>query len=285
MREELQQALVREADKQIRRHFANLETKAKHRHNYAKRTGKVALRPGRSVTRHWGLDQQFDPFYVRKHSGSIAHALEASIRRGDYKPRPSLRIEIPKPNGGTRAISIFTVVDAAVSYWLFQRLLDRNTPVFSGYSYAYRSDRNAQHAIEHLFRAMKGRQSIYVLEYDFTRYFDSVNHKYLLNVIAEVEGTLSNNSTTTALDSVWLDFEVYSGTSIVGNTTAAIASIPAEGRWFLTASLVLVYNERYIMTNVQPARISFNTSDSQHISSRLEFDPVCRSWKSREPCK
>jgi hypothetical protein len=50
------------------------------------------------------------------------------------------------------------------------------------------------------------------------------------------------------------------------------------------ASLVLVYNERYIMTKVQPARISFNTSDGQHISSRLEFDPVCRSWKSREPC-
>ena len=153
------------------------------RRRYERRTGKEALRPPDSLPKHWRLDQQFDPFYVRSHSESIAHAVTKKIKSGIYEPRPCLRLEIPKQGGGARGISIFTIVDSAVSCWLHEKLLDRNYPTFSGYSYAYRSDRSGHHAIEHLAAAMKTKQRAYILEYDFKKYFDSIRPDYLLRVI------------------------------------------------------------------------------------------------------
>jgi hypothetical protein len=90
---------------------------------------------------------------------------------------------MPKLSGGTRGISIFTIVDSAVSCWLFDNLLRRNYPGFSGYAFAYRLDRNAQHAIEHIAAALANKRRAYILEYDFTKYFDSIDHNYLRNVI------------------------------------------------------------------------------------------------------
>jgi len=89
-----------------------------------------------------------------------------------------------------------------------------------------------------------------------------------------IEGTLSNNSTA-PISGVTLEFDVYSGPRLVGNTSAGIESIPAGGQWFFTASLVLIYDERYVMTKVQPARIRLTTSDHQYINETLEFQPVC----------
>jgi hypothetical protein len=105
------------------------------------------------------------------------------IRKGQYQPRPCLHKSIPKPSGGQRVLSIFTVVDSAVSSWLYRTLLGRNAQLFSSYSYAYRADRNAHHAIEHIYGAVKGRKRLFLLEYDFLKYFDSISHDYLLDVM------------------------------------------------------------------------------------------------------
>jgi RNA-directed DNA polymerase len=153
------------------------------RMRFRRRTGKTPGKPAHSTPRYWELDQQFNPFYVRAHAKSIAHALASKIRPGDYEPRPSIKIQVPKTSGGTRGINIFTVVDAAVSSWLFESLLKRNFPAFSSYAYAYRLDRNAQHAIEYISGALASKRRAYVLEYDFAKYFDSVDHAYLVDVM------------------------------------------------------------------------------------------------------
>jgi len=163
--------------------MAKLRAASLDRERYAKRTGCKAGLPSRTLPSHWDLDQQFNPFYVRSHIKSIAYALATKIRAGVYEPKPCLRIQVPKPTGGTRAINIFTVVDSAVSCWLYDNLLKRNFPGFSSYAYAYRVDRNAQHAIEHIAAALATKKRAYVLEYDFTKYFESVKHDYLLAVI------------------------------------------------------------------------------------------------------
>ena len=82
-----------------------------------------------------------------------------------------------------------------------------------------------------------------------------------------------------------LEFDVYSGTNLVGNTSNSIQSIPAAGRWFFTASLALVYNERYIMTKVQATRIRLTTSDGEYIKETLEFEPVCNPKVPRKFCQ
>ena len=183
MRDEIEKQLLVECEKHIRRHMATLRGAAAIRDKYQKRTGKLAGQSKSTAPRHWHLDQLFDPYYVRAHAKSIAHALSIKLREGSYKPRPSLRVQVPKPRGGTRGISIFTIADSAVSTWLFKRLLERNCAGFSNYSYAYRFDRNAQHAIDNLSRSLIGRQRAYVLEYDFTKYFDNISCKYLIDVM------------------------------------------------------------------------------------------------------
>jgi hypothetical protein len=70
------------------------------RRRYERRTGEEALRPSDPLPKHWRLDQQFDPFYVRSHCTSIAHAITQKIKSGLYQPRPCLRRQIPKDGGG-----------------------------------------------------------------------------------------------------------------------------------------------------------------------------------------
>ena len=183
MRRELEKYLCDEANKHIARYMSKLRSAAQQRDHYERLTGRQAALPSRTTPRRWDLDQQFNPFYVRSHAECIAHALARRIRAGEYAPRPSLRVRVPKPAGGLRGISIFTVVDSAVSRWLFDGLIQRNYPGFSSYAYAYRIDRNAQHAIEHISACLARKQRAYVLEYDFAKYFDSVNHDYLQAVI------------------------------------------------------------------------------------------------------
>ncbi len=184
MRGQLNQYLHDEADKHIARYMSNLRSAAQRRQHYQRTSGQQAHSPARITPRRWALDQQFDPFYVRRHADSISHALASRIRAGKYSPRPSLKMRIPKPTGGTREIAIFTVVDSAVSRWLFDSLARRNDPGFSNYAYAYRIGRNAQHALEHIAAALARNRRAYILEYDFAKYFDSVRHDYLETVIS-----------------------------------------------------------------------------------------------------
>ena len=176
-------ALDREVRKLIRRYNQVAASSALDRKRYQKRSGAVGLKPSSATPAQWNADPLFNPFYVRSRLDNIGHAIVHKIRTQAYEPKPSLLLEIPKPSGGTREIAISTIPDAAVSYWLGKRLIDRNAYRFSSYSYAYRSDRNAHHAIQHLMSELRGRNRVFVLEYDFAKYFDSIDHRYLFDVL------------------------------------------------------------------------------------------------------
>ena len=176
-------SLDREVRKLIRRYSQVVALSAINRKRYQKRSGTVAQRPSSTDPAQWNADPLFNPFYVRSRLDSIGHAIVRKIRTRTYEPKPTLMLEIPKPSGGKRQIAISTVPDAAVSYWLGKRLVARNAYRFSSYSYAYRSDRNAHHAIQHLMSELRGRNRVFVLEYDFAKYFDSIDHAYLLEIL------------------------------------------------------------------------------------------------------
>lgn len=179
----IKEALDREVLKLIRRHNQVVASSALNRKKYEKRSGRVAGKPNSSDPAQWNAHPLFNPFHVRNRKHSIGHAIVQKVRNQTYKPKPALLLEIPKPSGGTREIAISTIPDAAVSYWLGKRLIDRNAYRFSSYSYAYRSDRNAHHAIQHLMSELRGRHRVFVLEYDFAKYFDSIDHDYLLKIL------------------------------------------------------------------------------------------------------
>src|SRR4051794_35410467 len=108
---ELESSLLREAEKHIRRYSSRAQQHARHRKYYEKRTGQHGKKPLSFRPKHWDLEQQFDPFYVRAHAKSIAVGLSRSIKQGVYAPRPAIQREIPKPSGGSRAVTMFSVVD------------------------------------------------------------------------------------------------------------------------------------------------------------------------------
>ena len=109
----------------------------------------------------------------------------AKLLAGTYVPSPVKRVEIPKPSGGTRMLSIPTVQDRFVQQLLVQVLTPIFDPTFSEHSYGFRPGRSAQDAMRAAQKhAQEGRD--WVVDIDITKFFDHVNHDILMGRIAPV---------------------------------------------------------------------------------------------------
>jgi len=133
----------------------------------------------------WGADRLFNPFYVAKHASAIAHSVATKIVQGSYAPYPPHIRYIPKEGGGKRGVCTYQVPDAAVSLWAYNNLIRKNLHRFSGFAYAYRTDRNAHFAVQDMYIDFKQRRRIFVAEYDFSKFFDSISHEYLIKQFDE----------------------------------------------------------------------------------------------------
>lgn len=127
----------------------------------------------------WLVDRAFDPFYVNKRRRQIARSIAAKIADGSYAPKPPHRFDIPKPSGGSRSVSVYRIADAAVSRLFYRQLLRKNRHRFSSLSYAYRNDRNVHFAIQDLAIELAQSSRLFIAEFDFSKFFDSISHDYL----------------------------------------------------------------------------------------------------------
>ena len=122
---------------------------------------------------------------LREHLAKHGEGIKAKLLKGSFKPSAARRKEIPKPNGGTRPLSIPNVLDRFVQQLLLQVMQPVFEPIFSESSHGFRPGRSAHGAIEAAQRhAREGRD--WVVDMDITKFFDHVNHDILMTQVSSV---------------------------------------------------------------------------------------------------
>lgn len=115
------------------------------------------------------------PEHFKRHGESICE----HIRQGRYIPSPVRRVDIPKPNGGTRMLGIPTVQDRVIQQAIAQVLVQHYDPTFSEFSYGFREGRGAKQAIAQTTEYIKDGR-VWIVEMDLEKFFDTVNHDRLM---------------------------------------------------------------------------------------------------------
>ncbi len=111
--------------------------------------------------------------------------LHAELKGGTYQPRPVRRIEIPKPGSReTRPLGIPTIRDRVVQTALrdvIQPIFERD---FAEHSYGFRPELGCKDALRRVVALLKAGY-VHVADADLKRYFDTIPHDRLLQLIAE----------------------------------------------------------------------------------------------------
>ena len=114
-----------------------------------------------------------------------ANELINRIKAGKYTPKPVLRVEIPKPDGGVRQLGIPTVIDRMIQQAIAQVLTPIYEQQFSEYSFGFRPGRSAHDAVI-LAKSYYEQGYVRVVDLDLSKYFDSINHDLLMTMLREM---------------------------------------------------------------------------------------------------
>lgn len=122
--------------------------------------------------------------------GQYGHDLDGNLNDllsrlhiGTYRPLAKRGVEILKANGKMRPLAIASFEDKIVEWVLAKIISTIYEPIFIKHSYGFRPRRSIMDAIKVFFCSLKDNKRPYVVEIDFTSFFNTVPHKRLLNML------------------------------------------------------------------------------------------------------
>jgi group II intron reverse transcriptase/maturase len=130
-----------------------------------------------------GVDGQTAQEYAA-HLEQNLQSLIDRLKSGRYRAPPVRRHYIDKPDGGKRALGIPSFEDKVAQRAIAMLLEPIYEQDFRDCSFGFRSGRNAHQALQVLRRGVMDRRGRWVLEVDVRRYFDSIDHAKLRELLA-----------------------------------------------------------------------------------------------------
>jgi group II intron reverse transcriptase/maturase len=112
------------------------------------------------------------------------HDLHRRVHTGAYRATPVRRVNIDKPDGGTRPLGVAALEDKILQKAVVDELL---TPIyeaeFLGLSYGFRPGRKAHDALDALAYGIERRKVNWIVDADIRTFFDAIDRDRLLRFV------------------------------------------------------------------------------------------------------
>ena len=130
-----------------------------------------------------GVDGETVASYEQDHQRKLID-LHRRVQRGSYRPLPVRRAYIPKADGGQRPLGILALEDKIVQGAVAETLSAIYEADFLGLLYGFRPGRSPHDALDALHTMLMTQYVNWVLDADIRSFFDSVDHEWLLRMVA-----------------------------------------------------------------------------------------------------